>query len=263
MKKVLTTDISTTAAAKIKKGTLDHIQNASTEMLRLIGEGVLGKFFDASAFNAPYVISGCVNTGSGANYIISEGVILYNAVLYRVPTATFSTAGAQVPIVTLTTSYTTSASYDPVTFSDGSTHNIHQDITGVCSAGLTGTGTFDYSALIFTIPSAPQTLTATANYTATAASTRKNRDGLVTCKGQFLCGASAAILQTITTFPSGYRPTVNYLFMLQLYQNGGSTHIHAVCTITTAGVLSIGNAGGTALSGYILFLENIPPFYNN
>jgi hypothetical protein len=261
MRKVLTSNITVGAAAKIKSGTLEHIQKAYTEMLKLLAQGLIGLNYDPNAANAPWVIVGCVNTGSGSNYIISEGLILYNGMLYRVPPATFTTSGGQVPIVTLTTAFITAANYDPVTFTGtAGTFNIHENKTFVITAGTTGTGTFDYSAVWFTDPSIEQALTLTGNYSVqVACAVRRNRDGMCSLSGELSCGAGATVGNTITTIPAGYRPRKQVYIIMPIAKAGVYQSIYL--SISTAGLVVINDAGGTALNGYFLSLDSIPPFY--
>lgn len=142
MKKLLNTFITDTAQQPIKKGTLEFIQQAHIENTAATLIGLIGSGYN---FITPYIISGCVNTGSGSNYVFSGGNIFYLGIMYAVPSATFTVSGGQVPVCVLTaTSYGTDA--DPVTFTDGTTHNVHIDTTITIQAGASGSGAFDFSA---------------------------------------------------------------------------------------------------------------------
>lgn len=208
MKSIVLTDITTSAAAKIKKGTLDHLQNAYTELLIQLANSIGGQNLDPTT-TAPYVLSGLVNTGSGSNYIYSAGLILYNGELYQVPAATFTLGGGETVVATITTAYITAADSDPVEFSDGSSHNIHRNRTIVLDNAVSGTGTFDF--LTDAIYQNPATeLTYAGGYGANWSGTIKyikNRDGLVSITGNVQCASGPpALSQVIFTLPVGYRP---------------------------------------------------------
>lgn len=135
MKILDVTPISTSAQMPIKKGTLQFLQDAYKECIDAILRGTIGSAYSASTY---YILHGCVNSGAGTNYVISAGAIYYNGEIYLVDSATFSTSGGLNPIMTITTTqYTTNA--DPVTFTNGSSNNVH-DIRKIVISGGTGSG---------------------------------------------------------------------------------------------------------------------------
>ena len=69
MKKIKTTDITTTAAMPVKQGTLDHLQSAYQEILAVLYLGINQNLLG--------VVFGCRLTQSGSNWSITAGVV-YN-----------------------------------------------------------------------------------------------------------------------------------------------------------------------------------------
>lgn len=261
MKNLILVDIVSGAAAKIKSGALKHIQDAYTEMCRFVSQAIAGSAFDPSAINTGYVIYGCTNTGTGGNYIIAEGLVLYNGILYRVPASTFTTTGPDVPILTLTTTYTTATNADPVSFTDGSTHNIHQDKTLVVGAGTSGSSLLDYSALVWsTGTSRTKTPTYTAHYSTSNFKVHKN-GGRVEFSGALICNASAVANETITTLDVEFRPLADR-YVTHICDSFGGLRL-VTFRIQTTGVVQIfgcenKDAGGpTAITSMTFYLDNL------
>jgi len=261
MKNLVLVDIVTGVAAKIKSGSLQHLQTAYTEMIKLACQAVAGSGFDPSAVNTGYVIYGCTNSGSGGFYVIAEGLVLYNGILYRVPATSFTTSGADVPVMTLTVSYTTATNYDPVLFTDGSSHNIHQDKTLVVSSGTSGTTLLDYSALVWTGTARTVTPTLTAHYTTSSTVKVHKVGGRVEFSGALVCNASAVANETITTLPVEFRPlTIRYV--THICDSFGGLRL-VTFRIQTSGVVDIfgcenKDAGGpTAITSMTFYLDNV------
>ena len=260
MKELITTNATSTLAIPIQSKTLKFLEDSRKELSLALGKSIIGIDYNSSLV---YVLHGCVNTGSGSTYTISAGVILYNGEIYLVPSASFTLSGVLDARVQLGTTYL--AGVDPVPFIGGtSSYNIHADKTIGISAGNISVGICSYSDLVFV--TAQQTLTATANYTATATKCRKNRDGMVTMSGGILCGAAAVWGQTITTLPAGYRPSSAVAQAIVLATIGAPYFIMATLSITTGGAMSIVStslAPATALNGYSFTFDSIVPFFNN
>lgn len=144
MRKLLTSNITNTVAFPVKAGTLNHLQLAYQEAITALANSIIGRLPDSS--NA-YILYGCKNTGTGLNYIISAGAIYYSGEVYLVDAVTFTAAGGQVAVLNFaTTYYTTNA--DPVTFTDGIAHNVHEIKKLVIASGVSGSGVIDFSSLI-------------------------------------------------------------------------------------------------------------------
>lgn len=118
----------------LKSGILDFLQDAHKETT----QALISTIIDNPATGTIYVLSGCVNTGSGANYIISAGQVFYNGEIFQVDATSFTVAGGQYAFANLiTTQYTTNA--DPVTFTDGIPRNVC-NIRKIEIISSTGTG---------------------------------------------------------------------------------------------------------------------------
>ena len=120
MKRLKTSDIGNSTALPIKSGTLEFIQDAYKETIANLITGLI----PVSATDTIYIISGCINTGTGANYIISSGVVYVNDEVYNVDAVTFTLTGLQKAYARIAiTQFITNA--DPVAFTDGVTRNVH------------------------------------------------------------------------------------------------------------------------------------------
>lgn len=146
MKKLITTDISSTALLPIKQGTLNHLQSAYQECITAILNGHLG----GSSTGVVYVISGCLVTISGGNYTVSAGAIYYNGTVYLMDakTSTPVPSGGNTYVCNIKTTYVTAANADPVTFTDGNTHNVHQIQKAEIESGASGSGISDYEDFV-------------------------------------------------------------------------------------------------------------------
>jgi hypothetical protein len=117
---------------------------AYQEALTALGNAVIGRLPDLSNL---YILFGCVNTGTGLNYIISAGAIYYNGEVYLVDAITFTATAGQVAVANiLTTQYNVNA--DPVTFTNGQSYNVHNIQKIVFSSAAAGSGIGDFSNLL-------------------------------------------------------------------------------------------------------------------
>ena len=129
----------------MKRGTLAFLQDAHKEALAATIQALIGPTYNPIT---AYVLYGCVNTGSGANYVISAGALFIGGEIFLVDAVSFSTTGLNVPVITyITTQYTTDA--DPVTLTDTTVHNIHNIKKAQIAAAASGSGVADYSAAFF------------------------------------------------------------------------------------------------------------------
>jgi hypothetical protein len=145
MLKLNTTPITDAAQFPIKKGTLRFLQEAYQGN----DINILAALRQPNTIN-PSVVSvlwGCENTGTGSNYIIGAGAVVYLNEIFVFDGATF-TVTSGVPVATIAvTQDTTNA--DPVTFTDGVARNVH-DIRKLSIAEATsGSGIANYSAFVF------------------------------------------------------------------------------------------------------------------
>jgi hypothetical protein len=145
MKKLDVSSITDSARFPIKSGTLAFLQQAYGEALEGIIISLIGPTYNTTTM---YVLSGCVNTGSGSNYTISGGYVFFNGEIYSVPSAGFSTTGTDVPVFVLYVGQFT-VNADPVTFTDSSVKNVHNIRQVFVQSGASGSGLADYSAGVF------------------------------------------------------------------------------------------------------------------
>lgn len=145
MKKIKTSDITSSVGLPVKSGTIQHLQDSYKELFEVMFK-TFGKGTDNTTV---YVLYGCENTGSGSNYIISAGAVYYAGEIYLVDAATFTVSGGNVPVATITTTYLTAANADPVTLTNSTTANVHEIRKMVIASGASGSGTANYSAFNF------------------------------------------------------------------------------------------------------------------
>lgn len=151
MKKLTTTAITNSAQFFPKKGTLEFLQLAHREGFTELIKSLIGPSYNASTM---YVLRGVVNSGTAPTYTTTEGFVFFNGEFYLIDAASFTATGSDVAVFSIvTTQYTTDA--DPCTFSDTTTHNIHNIRKMQLTAGAAGSGLADLSTAFymnFTIP---------------------------------------------------------------------------------------------------------------
>lgn len=143
MKKIDGAFITTTAGMAFKSGVLAHLQQSYQEVLNALAQLIVGNFYDPTKV---YILTGCLNSGTGLVYIVTAGYVFFNGEVYGVDAGSFTAAGGQVAIGNIVTTFATGATGDPVEHTDGSTHNVLQIRKAVLSGGATTTGGLpDYS----------------------------------------------------------------------------------------------------------------------
>jgi microcystin-dependent protein len=121
------------------KETLEHLGEAYTEAMSRMMIGLNALDTDVTT------LTGVVNSLSHPNYDISAGSAYYNGELFEVLSFTGVAGGAQVPVLSINTSY---RSGDPVLYSDSSTQYTHANRRLVWAFGASGSGIKDYSQLV-------------------------------------------------------------------------------------------------------------------
>jgi hypothetical protein len=150
MKKLDTTKESSTSWSPYKAETKQFVQDSYAEIFNAL---VLSKIKNNYTANSVVCLYGCVNTGTGTTYIISEGAVYCNGEVFLVP-ALPSTVLASGAVFNL--SDVADGTADPTNFSDNAIWNIHRVRTAVIANGATGTGTLsgtsgsDFANLIYT-----------------------------------------------------------------------------------------------------------------
>lgn len=208
MKRLISTGIDSTKSMPFKSGSLEHLQDANKECFDGVMQSIIGNDYDS---NKVYILWGCVNSGSGLNYVISAGQVFKNNEIYNVPATTFTSPSGEVAILNLDLSYTTGTNYDPVEFTDGTTANVHRDYIAIIESGATGTGVSDYSDCI-RVNQHQQTSVTTAtgykNGTGTGIHVTRNQQQQVTIEGSIqVDGVSVDMITAkIGTLPVNFRP---------------------------------------------------------
>jgi hypothetical protein len=251
MKIVKFSDITTNLGQRFKSGTLRWLQLAYTEALMWLVNQQLFGVYPADGT----VLYGCQNTGSGANYIIADGVIIMHGVPTRFVGNTFTAATGAV-LVDQTT-YLMDPTADPTKMTDGSTRNVHSDnfTTVVDGDGSTPGFLAAYSTLVFLqsewviVGAAGAPAFGTGWSAVSTVKFMKETSGFVTIVGITVRGSGAGT--TIFTLPSGFRPPQN----LQMLVIDLTSLVVLVLTITSAGVVSVAGAtnGNNITLGSIQF----------
>lgn len=140
MRKIDTSFITTGVGMPIKSGTLDHLQLSYQEALSALAQNIVGNY----TTNKVYILTGCVNTGVLPVYNISSGYVFYNGEVFFVPAASFTAANTAV-FDSIQTTYFTGVTSDPVEFTDGNTHSVHQIRQIIIADNTSGSGLTDYA----------------------------------------------------------------------------------------------------------------------
>lgn len=113
---------------------LDMLQDAYKDGIRELALAQIGSSYDPTV---PYILWGCESASPVA---VSEGGIFFNGEVFY--TAGWSSGSLPPsPLVLIASISTNYAAIDPVTFEDGSTHNVHELRTCIFAYGTSGTGT--------------------------------------------------------------------------------------------------------------------------
>lgn len=121
MKRLKTSDITTSIAMPVKAGTLEFLQDASKETTQEIVKNLFGFAPDTDTV---YILSGLVNSNTAPSYNVSAGTVYLNGEIYQVNAFNFTLTGLQKAYPRIeTTQFLINA--DPVQFTDGIVRNVH------------------------------------------------------------------------------------------------------------------------------------------
>lgn len=152
MKRLSTTPITNSAQFFPKKGTLEFLQLQHRETTAATIIALIGPAYSISTM---YVLYGVVNTGTYPTYTVSTGAVFHNGEIYYIDAASFTATGSDVAVFSsVQTQYAIDA--DPCTFSDATTHNIHNIVKMQLTVGSSGSGLADLTQAFymnFVIPS--------------------------------------------------------------------------------------------------------------
>jgi hypothetical protein len=190
-----------------KQGTLQFLQDAYKEQFNNLAQSLVQALGNTYSPSTIYVLWGCVNSGSGSTYNISEGAVLFNGEVFSVPAVNL-TASGNVPVANISVAqYTTNA--DPVTYSDATTANIHNIRTISIGLGASGSTISDYSAFVFlqyVTPSQVLIKGSTTAFTPTIATDPVNK-GYVDAQIGAKCVYAALYNHSSNTFSDVYNPS--------------------------------------------------------
>lgn len=140
MNKIITTDVVDPLVQQpFTADSLDFLQDANKEMIKAYALSVIGKIYDTTKY---YVISGLDSYGT---HQYTEGYVFFNGELYYCPGKSNTTLFVNTPVLNLVES---NAPFDPVIFSDNTSHSVHKIRRFVMIDASSGSGTVDLSACI-------------------------------------------------------------------------------------------------------------------
>lgn len=120
------------------KDTFLHMEEAYMESLAAF---IKGFGVSDSAYTKIY---GLVNSGGGSTYTISAGAVYHAGEIFEVAAFSGTAGGADVPVLSLATTY---RSNDPILYSDGASFNTHAIRKYTITFAASLSGLVDYSAL--------------------------------------------------------------------------------------------------------------------
>ena len=149
MKKLVTSYINAGASQPIKQGTLNHLQEAHEETMEANLDMLNQRNGQIrSTGSVPMRMGGCRRNGTFPNYTVTSGAFYFENEVWICDGGVFlAITLGQVLVCTKTITYVTATNADPVTFSDASSNNVHQVRKIVISAGVSGSGDFDFEDL--------------------------------------------------------------------------------------------------------------------
>jgi hypothetical protein len=182
-------------------GSLAFLQNASKEMIVGICRSIMGETLYNSSGTVAVCMAGCdFNNTLDTVY---NGYIFFNGELYYFAGQTGLNSFSNDPVMVLNTAY---LSPDPITFSDLSTGNVHQQRRLQCTDAVLGSGLFNLKDMKYVnsgIESTVTGLTATtssasamsiagATYTTPKGITGLTRKFKIRIQGVVICPSAAA-----------------------------------------------------------------------
>jgi hypothetical protein len=121
MKRIDTSQVADPARQPFLAGSLEFLQDATKEVIDALVKSQI-----TYVTNDIIIIYGCVLTGTDPGVRdLTAGAIYYNGEIYLVSAQSITTTGSNIPVwVRDLVTYDTGI--DPVTFSDGIAHSVHQ-----------------------------------------------------------------------------------------------------------------------------------------
>lgn len=187
---------------------MEFLQDSYKEIFDALAQSII---IDKTLYN---VLFGCVNsTPGGGTFTISAGAIYQNGEVYLVDAATLTPGGGQTVVLVLETTY---QSGDPIQFSDGSTHNVHEIKKLKLQNGVSGSGLVDYSSVVFhnekwnvVGASGQPAFQNSWNFNTNNVRFKKDKSGFLVMDGVAFGGSTGTV---VFTLPVGYRPATSKRF---------------------------------------------------
>lgn len=258
MKTLLTSNITATAEMPIKQGTLNFLQTAHKETNDVLATALIGKAYNSIS---QWAVKGVKNVGVYPAFDISAGWIMYNGTMYQVDATAFN-AGANTAVASIVTTYQTAANADPVEFTDGNPHNVHEIKKIAFTAGVSGSGLFDYDDLKFCEIEAGVEVSYQPGWDDGGLESvfyRKNRDGLVSIIGRYAANGTPADTDKCFDLPAGYQPP--YDTYITGVANDGAGEYPVRFLVATSGEVYVFQFGVASYADNTQFFIN-GSFYN-
>ena len=234
MNKIDNSNITSSVLQPFTKTTWDYLQKGIEQMLLALAKCVSGI---PDSAGSDVVLFGCVNSGGGGSWVISEGWIYDTSdqqeELFYVSQFTHHLVGGEVPVLVEDFSWD---SGDPIQFSDGNVHNVHAFRALKWQMGTPGSGIQDFGNLIRLKTlglGEPAWINCTMlnNWVGSGwfspafsnARYKKDNEGWICLDGGVGGGASVYFNTIAFNLPSGYRPT--YEKWVTVNDNNGNTFI--------------------------------------
>ena len=237
---IKTTDVALGAAMPYKSSMINWETLGAYYVNYAHWQGILNDPIIQSKF---LVLTGIEKSGSGT-FSISAGTILAQGSTIFVAAASGLTPGVGQTIVgTISDDFTfsTSLSYDPVTFSDGTTHNVHVNQVITWSVGTSGiNGDFDYDDLIFLHEQwqSPTYLTGWSDDSWNSNGGLKYKRDMIgnalVFKGSCQSTNAGGTTYPIFTLPAAYRPSNSKTMPIMINEDGGTTIVIAFLVINAS-----------------------------
>lgn len=146
-----TTYASVSVAQPLKSGSLFHIQEGTKEAIASVVKAGMQTAYDPTK---GYILYGLVRTGTGLVFNVTAGAIFFNDEVYQVDAFNFTAASGQTAIGQITTTYYlgNGDNADPVAFTDGTSHNVHEIRKIVFTGGIANTQDVNYVDLLNPYP---------------------------------------------------------------------------------------------------------------
>jgi len=267
MLKIKTSDITLGSAMPYQASMIDWLNAADAADNTGLVAGL-------SNNNAPtkYCLQGAVLSGTGP-YNITQGYVIISGQIYSTSAITSLSVGVgQVIVGTITSAYPLVGTFDPVTFSDGVTHNVHEFNYIVWSAGGSGSGDIDFSELVYlndkwhNIGAAGEPIfkggtSQNAGTNSSIVAFRKDSRNLY-LKGVLRIPNTAGVNTTIFTMPSGYFSTTENRYVQVLVQDLSTYNFSTIPLILNCASPYAGNIGvGASFTDFdddcLIFLDGL------